>query len=65
MWVCFLLHAALAQKKILINDMIHHPGDMMINDMIHHHGDTMEIKPLILLIRWQRGDDGGESRQAV
>lgn len=38
--------------------MIHHPGDMMINDMIHHHGDMMEIKPLILLIRWQRGGDG-------
>lgn len=45
--------------------MIRHPGDMMINDMIHHHGDTMEIKPLILLIRWQRGGDGGErDRQA-
>lgn len=45
--------------------MIRHPGDMMINDMIHHHGDTMEIKPLILLIRWQRGGDGGErGRQA-
>ena len=40
--------------------MIRHPGDMMINDMIHHHGDTMEIKPLIPLIRWQRGGEGGE-----
>lgn len=56
MWVCF----SPKEKKILINDTIHHPSDMMINDMIHLHGDLMEIKPLILLIRWQRGGDGGE-----